>query len=268
MQILHPTDIWPAVRIVNYLPVKQGTRWGPRTIMDIELILIVTGQFAYERGDVDPVMLATGDVLCISPPSPHVFRCLEGPAVISCIHCELTPSGAWAAGDYQLDPQPWLVTPTGDDAALRALFPRGAALYEGYHRYRDALLPTLVREIWLRLAAHWDAAGGAALSERMQAMITFLRANLHRPVSRLDLAEAFALTPQHVNALFRKELGTSPTQFLQRERVLQACRYIQHEGMALADAAARVGFHDVFYFSRICLKITGMRPSQLRLKKG
>ncbi|HEY3376891.1 MAG TPA: AraC family transcriptional regulator [Armatimonadota bacterium] len=264
MRRLQPPDIWPEVRMANHIPVKRGTSWGPRIIPDVELILIDQGQFVYERTGFAPAMLVAGDVLCITPERPHTLRHLSDAGVFSCIHSELLPSSSWASGDYQLDPAPMLVTPTGDDDRLQQLFHQCADVFAGYAPYRDALLQTMVREIWLRLAAHWNVPARDPLSKRMAAMISYLRANLHHPVSRCDLAEAFALTPQHVNALFRQELGISPTQFVHRERILQAYRYIQQDGMGLAEAAAKVGFQDAFYFSRVFKKVTGRRPSQIR----
>lgn len=264
MQQLQPSEIWPAVRMANHIPVKRGDAWGPRTIPDIELVLIDQGEFAYERTGFAPAALTAGDVLCIPPERPHTLRHLSEAGVISCIHCELLPTARWAGGDYQLDPAPMLVTATGDNQRLHQLFHDCADAFAGYAPYRDALLQTMVREIWLHLAARWDAPTRAPLSKRMTAMIAYLRDNLHRSISRRDLAETFALTPQHVNALFRQELGISPTQFLHRERILRAYRYIQQDGMALADAAASVGFQDVFYFSRVFKKVTGRRPSQIR----
>jgi len=96
-------------------------------------------------------------------------------------------------------------------------------------------------------------------------MVEWLRARLAEPVSRRDLAGAFFLTPEHVNALFRKELGISPTQFLHRERVLLAHRLMQSEGLSAKEAAARAGFCDQFYFSKVFRKMMGVPPSRAQL---
>jgi len=269
-RILPPPEIAPATRIVNYFrwvldPVlPDSVRCLPRIIPDLELILVVEGAFRYVPIPGKAVPVGPGDVLCILPNHRHSFQNCGGGGVVSGIHCELLPDASWAAGDYRLDPEPMLVTHFGADPAITALFQRCDAVFNGYGRYRAALLQTVVREVWLVLAEQWQAAARGALRKRTGDMVEYLRRHLTEPVSRQELARTFALTPQHVNALFRNELGISPTQFVNRERVLRAYRLIQNEGVSLKAAAAQVGFHDLFYFLRVFKKVTGQRPSQIR----
>jgi AraC-like DNA-binding protein len=95
-------------------------------------------------------------------------------------------------------------------------------------------------------------------------MVAHLRQRLHHRIGRAELAKAFGLAPQHVNAIFKKELGVSPTQFAHRELALEAMRLMQVEGLSVKETAARLGFHDQFHFSRVFQKVTGMRPSRMR----
>jgi AraC-like DNA-binding protein len=224
---------------------------------------VVSGEFEYLADDaatpVDP-----GQVLCIPPDERHTFRRRPGAGrgVISCIHCELLPGASWRAGDYRLRPEPGLVTDAGGDPAVEERFRRCAAVFSGYGHYRAEMLETVAREVWLGLAERWTGAPAPALSSRTRRMVDWLRARLAEPVSRRDLAAAFFLTPEHVNALFRKELGISPTQFLHRERVLLAHRLMQSEGLSAKEAAARAGFCDQFYFSKVFRKVMGVPPSR------
>lgn len=264
MKLIKPTDIEPAVQIANYFQLQSLESWGPRTIPDWELILIVAGQFAYETA-AGTLLIDSGHVLAIPPEHLHTFRCVNpaSQAIISCIHSELIHPGRWAKGDYRLNPEPRTVTRVENDWALHSLFKQCNDVFVGYSRYRSATLQSLVRAIWLRLIEYWQGGYGQMLSPRMEKMLTYLRAHLGDPISRTNLAEEFALTPQHVNALFKKEMGISPTQFIHRERVMLAYRFILDEGLSVKEAAARVGFDDPFYFSRIFKKIMNFSPGRL-----
>lgn len=257
----------PVITHSNYMAVRPGQFWGERSIPDLELILIVAGRFSYEvRGEAGPVYLGAGDVLLILPGEWHILRRLDEPAhaAFSCIHLELLPAARWAAGDYRFEPAPQRVTPV-ESWAFHDLFMRCSEVFAGYDRYRGVLLETLGKELWIRLAEHWSGGEGGRIPERVRPMVTYLRNNLTRPhIGRGTLAKEFGITPQHVNALFRGALGVTPTQFIHRERVLRAYRYIRDENNSVKEAAARVGFEDPFYFSRVFKRVLKQSPSALR----
>lgn len=269
-RVLGLRELRPVVQMANYREVECGRVWGERTIEDLELILVVAGRFSYEAAGGNPLVLFPGDVLLIFPGEWHTFRRLDEPsyAAFSCIHGELLPEARWAAGDYRLRPAPRRVTRTGADAAVHDLFMRCSEAYEGYDKYRSELLETMVREIWIRLAQYWAGGGAGQIPERIRPMVSYLRSHLDKPVGRCDLARMFRITPEHVNALFRKELGLTPTQFLHRERMLRAYRYIRDQGAGVKEAAARVGFDDPFYFSRVFKRVFKRAPSSLRRERS
>jgi len=265
MRILHPDDLRPLVRMVNFHPVPPGASWGSRTIADLELILNLTGEFEFFTDAGERIVQRPGQVLLIYPTERHTYRRsgAAGRAMFSCIHCELLPAGQWAAKDYRLEPSPRRLTDVAGDREIPRLFRRAARAFGGYSRFRQEIVSTIVREIWLRLAEKWSETASPAVSRRMEQMLAFLRDRLGEPVSRRDLAEAFAVTPEHVNYLFRKELGLTPTQFVHRERALLAYRLIREQGLSVKQAAAAVGFADPFHFSRVFKRVLGVPPSRV-----
>ncbi|MFA4945420.1 MAG: AraC family transcriptional regulator [Lentisphaeria bacterium] len=267
MKFITPAEIQPQVRHFNHFAPIPNVAWGPRTIPDLELILVLAGEFSYAEPGTPPVLARPGDVLCLRPNREHVVRQLGAGGVISCLHCDLLPGLSWGNGDYRLAPEPQLLTHAGDDPLLPELFRGGATAHSGYGRNRAPLAQTLARAIWLRLAEQWQggaAAGTLSPSPRLDRMLQYIRAHLHEPLSRQALARAFALTPQYINALFRRELGIPPTQLIRRERVLKAHHLILNEGLTLKAAAQRTGFRDVFYFSRVFKRVMGIPPGKVR----
>ncbi|MBN1436420.1 MAG: helix-turn-helix domain-containing protein [Sedimentisphaerales bacterium] len=265
MKLLKPTDIEPRIQIANYFETTAEAAWGPREMPDWELILVVAGRFRYESALEGDSLVRRGQILAIPPGSHHVFRRVDDSsyAVISCIHCELLREGTWLDGDYGLEIEPRRVTSTPEMSVFQQLFRRAADLFTSYSVYRDALLRGVVREIWLRLAEYWQGSSEKQLSRRMNKMIAFLRDNIERNLTRQELAEEFGLTPEYVNALFRKELGISPSRFMNRERILLACHYMQSEGLSVKEAAGRLGFCDQFHFSKVFKKVMGFPPSHI-----
>lgn len=284
MLFLAPAEIQPVIRIANYHTVAPGQSWPNRQIPDVQLILMIQGEYEYWEAGQAPLLMSPGAVLLIEPGRRHTFRCIDAqknfvpdsleptwpkplpPSARGCItgvHFEFTPLGTWAGGDYRLTIAPERVTHVTDFSYLQERFKRLAEVYNSYHPYRDLQTSTIAREIILILAGHWRQPVNAEISPRMQEMIGFIRENLPVPLTRQDLARAFRVSPEHVNWLFRKELGMTPSAVINRERVLLAYRLIHEKGHSVKEAAYAVGYTDPFYFSRVFKAIFGIPPSQI-----
>ncbi len=264
MQRVTPAQIQPVVRIANYHDVAPLHCWPQRTIPDLQLIFIVKGHFEYNQGD-QSVSAGRGDVLWIEPGQVHTLCHMDSHSTgtISGIHLELIPTGSWTAGDYRLSQAPERVTQANDSAYLGERFRRMAQVFGNYLPQRDLLLSTMAREVVLLLLGHWQQPATANLSPRMAEMLHFIRANLQGSLSRQQLALAFGVSPEHINLLFRRELGTTPSAVINRERVMLAYRLIHEQGKSVKEAAYAAGYQDPFYFSRVFKRILGIPPSQV-----
>lgn len=58
---------------------------------------------------------------------------------------------------------------------------------------------------------------------------------------------------------FREVTGLPPHQFVIRERINRACRYL-NEGCSVQEAGEKAGISNPYYFSRLFKKITGVAP--------
>ena len=271
INILKSDDIKPVCHIANHWKVQRPADFGYRIISDIELIYIVSGTFLYQSNGEGSskavkVELTGGDVLCILPNVRHLLKQIDDGQAgeISCIHCEVMGEGRWAARDYRLNCKPELVTHCGDNRKVGKLFFKIAESFKGQGILRKELIETMLRELWLRLSEYWSGHPEGKISPRLSSMLEYLREHLVEPIGRQDLADEFSLTPQHINSLFKEELGTTPTQFILRERCLLAYNLISNDGLSVKEAAAQTGFNDQFYFSRTFKRILLMRPSKVR----
>lgn len=278
MRLLTPAELQPLVRIANYHTVAPLQSWSNRRIPDLQLILVVAGEFTYitTGGDgleAEPLLVHPGEVLLIEPGQLHSFRhlavntmldpMLDPTGTITGIHLELTPVGSWLLGDYRLTVTPERVTRVDDIEYLHERFRRLTTVYNSYAPYRAEQLSTIAHEVILLLAGYWGQPANPRLSVRMREMLNFIRANLSSPLSRQTLASDFNLSPQRINVLFQRELAMSPTAVINRERIMAAYRLIHEQGQSVKEAAYAVGFNDQFYFSRVFKAIYGIPPSQV-----
>ena len=260
-------DLNPVVRKANYRDLELGEAWPARRLTCLELNLVLSGVLEYQEVGKPPLRLRAGDVIFREPDVMHSFRRLDEPshASFSIIMCELIPNARWADNDYRLIPEPKQVTHVGTASAIHDLFLRCCEAFEGQGLYRNELLGNLVSEVWIRLAEYWSPLRSSIhIPEPVRPMVDWLRAHITEPVNRQDLARVFHITPEHVNALFRRELDMTPTEFIHHERAHIAYRLIRDKGHSVKEAAAEVGFDDPFYFSRIFRRIFKRPPSSVR----
>ena len=265
MRLITPSEFRPVVRIANRHPVNPGQVWGPRTIPDLQFICPLRGSFFLRQG-ADEWVARPGQVLTILPDVAHSIGLVPGSGAgeMSGMHLELIPGAQWAAGEYRCDPLPPALSTPADGAEIQAAFKRAAQAYAGYGRLRDALLSTIAGEALLRLASSWGTRATPRASSKVSGMVAHIRLNAVAGVDRHELARVFDLTPEHVNALFRRELGLTPRDVLNHERCRLAYRLIHDEGLPIATAALRAGYQDTFYFSRVFNQIYSMPPSHAR----
>ena len=95
--------------------------------------------------------------------------------------------------------------------------------------------------------------------------LDFMRANLGRGLKLAEVAKAAGKSPSGLSHLFTGQLGTSFKATLIEMRLEAAEELFRKEpALTVAEVAARLGFDDQFYFSRLYKRRRGVPPSQSR----
>ena len=263
MKILRTEDVYPVVKVANYIAL-EGTRpqcWPRRRIPDFELILSIRGEFEFINHETgEKAVQPPGSVLVILPRELHSYSLISSKGFFSCIHCELIPDGIFADGDYSPEPFPRRITMTVG-GEFPDLFRRAAITASQSGRFSEEIRNTIVREIWLRLAEIWLSSAGEEKNIRLDEMVNYLNDNLTAHPGRSELARKFHLTPQHINLIFKKELGIAPTGYVHRELARSGYRMLHEEGLSVKETADRLGFSSQFYFSRVFKSVFGIPPT-------
>lgn len=82
---------------------------------------------------------------------------------------------------------------------------------------------------------------------------------------RIDaLAQALGSSESHLRAKFRREAGISLGRYLRELRVREAGILLRENGITVKAAAERLGFNDIYAFSRAFKNVVGVPPSLVR----
>jgi AraC-like DNA-binding protein len=82
-----------------------------------------------------------------------------------------------------------------------------------------------------------------------------------------SLARLAGLSPTHFSRVFKTSFGTSPIDWLRRERISQAKRRLADTTDDIKEIAEQVGYSDRYFFSKDFKKHTGFTPSQFRARE-
>lgn len=84
-------------------------------------------------------------------------------------------------------------------------------------------------------------------------------------ISLDQIAENMYLSPFYISKIFKAEIGESPIHYLIRIRMEKAALLLQSEReLPVSEVAQRVGYDDVYHFSKLFKKTYGVSPSQMR----
>ena len=242
-----------SVNISNWqVQAKPFATWGPRTIPDTELIFINEGAFSLEA-EHKTIQAETGELLVIFPNEPHRFQCMEKPGIISCIHCDLPDS------EIRALPRVRKI----NDPELPDCFRRCARTFIAPSLHREELLQAIMTEIRIRIRPSGAPSEDSGLSPKVAQMADYIRSHPEKPITRSVLAKQFHVSPQHINHLFKKELGITPTELLHNERAKKAFLMILLEHVSVKEAADRTGFYDAYHFSKVFKKTYGFPPGHI-----
>jgi len=95
-------------------------------------------------------------------------------------------------------------------------------------------------------------------------VIDYIGLHLEEELSLNYLAEHFHKNASALSHSFRKETGSSLTNFIQQTRIREAIRLFNTTDFSVSDIAIMVGYQDFSYFSKIFSKHTGMSPSEYK----
>ena len=94
--------------------------------------------------------------------------------------------------------------------------------------------------------------------------ILFIQKNYSKELTLDQLAKLVGLTPTYFSALFKKETGSTLSNYLIRYRLDIAQQQLRNTRLSILEIAESVGYPDVKYFSRIFKNHLNITPSEFR----
>ncbi len=220
--------------------------------------------------------LSPGTLAWLPAHRPHAYGSSDDSAwTIEWAHFTGTETDAWR--DLLQLP------PTGGTLALPASTLPALRLSQLWqHLERGYSLPNLVsaatalRTTFTLLAQHSPSVSSPhtasarqdrsdlTASERVAASAEWMRTHLAQSIRLEELAQLAAVSVPHYCAIFKRQTGYAPIDWLIRLRIQRACQLLDTTTDPIALIAAQTGFPNPYYFTRTFHRIMGHPPRTYR----
>jgi len=247
---------------------ENGYLLPSRTVPDYNFIWIERGRVVWVVEEA-PRELGVGDLIIVPPGVVHHAHSITRRVTLGSIHVEAMLPGGQPVFELLVPPRVRSVKP----ASRLGQYLRAALSEWDRDDYAQTMLAlaswaTLVTLELLR----YDAARGTlrqrAIDPLIAEMLDELNRRLDKPTNLDDLAQWSGFSAQHLNRVFRRELGITPLQYLAKMRMERAATILVDGRWTVRAVAAKCGFDDPYYFSRLFKQHFGRSPAEYRRAAG
>lgn len=112
--------------------------------------------------------------------------------------------------------------------------------------------------------AECKAGNFGKCSPHIYRSIKYIRAHLHYPISLEEVSEYVNINAKYLSRSFLKETGMKFTQFIQKERIKEACALLRTTEMSCIEIANTLAFSSQSYFIKIFSAVMQITPQKYR----
>ena len=160
--------------------------------------------------------------------------------------------------------------PEGVGAHVAGLFEMLREAEDFYPRHRKDLIRTLLLQVFIMIQNTVEEGKETGELPKGNLLLRNYRKLIGENFRSLRLPGEYAailnITPNHLNALCKEQLGVQAGQLIRDRVILEAKRLLINADLSVSEIAYKLNFKDNSYFSRSFKKAVGMTPEVFRKK--
>lgn len=159
-----------------------------------------------------------------------------------------------------------------NDMAVNQIIARLIWIFTENHPSKDVFAGFMLKELIIRLmqteARHLlvDNTANLQHQSRLAFVIQFIRDHLHDAINIDTLSKKACMSQTHFFRCFKNELGVSPVDFINAERIKLAKELLRDSARTISDVCYACGFNNLSYFNKMFKRATNLTPSEYKLK--
>ena len=144
----------------------------------------------------------------------------------------------------------------GDDFALINSLNR-SELMEDFYGWANKMVNHFVDDVFANISN---------MSDTMSRAVTYIAAHYMEKFTLHELATKLFVSDSYLSKLFRQELNSNFTDYLNRTRIDHSTELMRNTDLSILEISGMVGFDDQSYFTKVFKRALGETPKQYRKK--
>ncbi len=157
-----------------------------------------------------------------------------------------------------------------NDPGITQLIQRLVFLCAEDHPAKDLFVGMSLRELLIRMLEaesrenHLRDPAGRATSQPITAAVAYILSRLDDKLTVAQLSRMAYMSESAFYRAFKNEMGISPVDFINRERIKLATSLLREGKHSIQDIALRCGFNSPSYFTRMFKRAFGISPARFQ----
>ncbi len=159
-----------------------------------------------------------------------------------------------------------------NDQGIFQILQRLLFLFSEDHPSKDFFVDNMLRELIIRILQtnerkiYTNSTLAITSENRLSHVVRYIRENLYEPLQIDDLSKKACMSPSHFHRVFKTELGISPIEFINNERIKLAVGLLQDSTRTIKDIYMQCGFESRSYFNRVFKTRHQISPGEYQSK--
>ncbi len=144
-----------------------------------------------------------------------------------------------------------------NDAGIYQIIQRLLFLFSENHASKDFFVDLTLRELIVRILQadsrkmYHEQSLSLSSENRLAFVVEYIRKNLDKPLTIEELSQKACMSESNFHRVFKNELGLSPVEFINNERIRLAASMLQDPTKKVKEVYMECGFESRSYFNRM-----------------